>query len=409
MSHFTNFSILYRNRNFGLLYLGQFVSFIGTMITSVALPYQIYHLTHSTLMVGLLSLAQLCPLLITALLGGVFADRYHRLRLLLISESLLAVGCILLALNADAAVPQIWAIFLISMAMSALTGLHRPALDGMTQQLVHKNDFAAIGALRAFRNGVCMIAGPAIGGLLIAYFGIVLTFWVDCASFVLSLISLIMMQHIPAPPEANKHLSTWQSLQEGFRYAASRQELLGTYFVDFAAMIFGMPTALFPALAHQMGGAKTLGMLYAAPAVGSLVVSFVSGWVTKVQRQGVAIAIAASLWGVAIILFGLASNIYIALFFLALAGGFDAISGIFRSIIWNQTIPTNFRGRLSGIEMISYLSGPKLGDTESGLVAAAFGITASIISGGALCIAGVAVCCYCLPRFWHYRAEPHNS
>lgn len=407
MSHLTNFSLLLRNRNYGLLYLGQLVSFAGTMITSVVLPYQIYHLTQSTLMVGLLSLLQLCPLLITALVGGVFADRYHRQRLLLISEALLAVGCILLTLNAASATPTIWVIFVVAMAMSAITGLHRPALDSITQQLVNKKDFPAVGALNTLKFSLCMIAGPAIGGLIIAHFGIVVTFMVDFATFAISLIALLMMRDIPGPPksEEEEDLSTWHSLKSGVRYARSRQELLGSYFVDFTAMIFGMPNALFPAMAQSLGGVKVLGMLYAAPAVGALLISFFSGWAKKVRRHGAAVALSAAFWGVAIIFFGLAPNLYLALFCLAIAGALDAISGIFRSIMWNQTIPQQYRGRLSGIEMISYLSGPKLGDTEAGLVAAAFGVTASIVSGGILCVAGVVICCYCLPKFWRYQAS----
>lgn len=404
MSYFINLSLLRKNRNYRLLYTGQFVSFIGTMITSVALPYQIYHETYSTLMVGLLSLFQLLPLLITALLGGVLADRHHRRKLLIIAESLLAIGCLLLAFNAYLTNSHVWAIFVIAVLMSGITGLHRPALTSITQQIVAAEDFAMSGALQTFMYSVCVILGPAMGGLIIAHFGLVNTFIIDFATFLFSLITALMMGSIPNP-EITQELSTWSSLKQGFKYAFSSQELLGTYFVDFIAMIFGMPMALFPAIAHAYGGAKTLGFLYSAPAVGSLVVSFISGWTKHIKRHGVAIAWAAILWGVAIIFFGLAKNIWLALFFLSLAGAFDAISGIFRQVMWNEIIPDEFRGRLAGINMISYMSGPKLGDTEAGLVAAAFGITASIVSGGILCVVGVSIFCYFLPKFWQYRAK----
>ncbi len=205
-------------------------------------------------------------------------------------------------------------------------------------------------------------------------------------------------------PKVVADLSTWKSLKQGIHYAMSRQELLGTYIVDFVAMIFGMPIALFPAIAQLHGGPKALGALYAAPAVGALLLSFISGWTAMIKRHGVAIAASATAWGIAIILFGLEKNFFWSLVFLAVAGGADALSGIFRQVMWNETIPNEFRGRLSGIEMISYLSGPKLGDTEAGLVAAAFGITASVVSGGALCIVGVVLSCCFLPKFWRYRA-----
>lgn len=399
-----NLSILRRNRNFRYLFIGQFISFFGTMITGVALPYQIYMETHSTLMVGLLSLVQLLPLLFTALAGGVVADRYHRRMLLLISELFLSIGSVLLVINAMLPTPSIWMIFVIASLMSAFTGLHRPALESIVQQVVPKEDYPSVGALSTLKYSVAMIVGPAIGGLLIAKFGLVLTYIVDVATFVISLISLLMMSHIPKP-QTNTDDSAVSALIKGFRYALSRQELIGTYVVDFLAMIFGMPTALFPAIALSFGGPEQLGMLYAAPAVGALFISIFSGWARNIKRHGVAIALAASFWGVAIIGFGLAPNFFLALVFLSIAGAFDAISGLFRAIMWNETIPNHLRGRMAGIEMISYLSGPKLGDTEAGLVAAAFGVTASVVSGGALCVIGVAICCFALPKFWHYKAE----
>lgn len=403
MKHFIDFSILVNNRNFRLLYFGQCISFFGTMITNVALPYQIYHLTHSTLMVGLLSLAQLLPLLLTALIGGVLADKHHRRTLLLISEFVLAAGCLILTLNAYSNHPSILLLFLISPLMSAVTGLHRPALESIVQQVVDKKDYHAVGALSTLKYSVCAILGPALGGVIIDQFGLVTAYSVDLLTFLLSLLALGLMNHISKPPRT-EDLSTWHSLKNGFKYAFSRQELVGTYVVDFVAMIFGMPLALFPAIAQNYGGANTLGLLYSAPAVGALLISFFNGW-KHFKRHGLAIAIAAAFWGISIIFFGLSNNLYWALFFLILAGGFDGISGIYRSVMWNETIPTELRGRLAGIEMISYLSGPKLGDTEAGLVAAAFGITASIVSGGVLCVLAVGVCCYYLPRFRRYVSE----
>lgn len=404
MQYLINLSLFKRNPNFTYLYIGQFVSFLGTMITSVALPYQIYTMTHSTFMVGILSLCQLVPLLFTALIGGVFADRYHRRMLLLFAETILMIGSLLLALNAQLAQPQIWAIFVIATFMSAFNGLHRPALDSIVQQIVAKEDFPTVGSLASLKGSICMIGGPALGGLLIASSGLVVTYIADVISFAISLIALLLMTHIPKP-HARTDESTWVAMKSGFKYALSRQELIGTYVVDFVAMIFGMPTALFPAIAASFGGASVLGILYSAPAVGALVVSLFSGWTHKVKRHGMAIAISAALWGVAIIFFGLASNFWVAIFFLAFAGAFDAVSGIFRSVMWNQTIPNQLRGRMAGIEMISYLSGPKLGDTEAGLVASAFGVTFSIVSGGVLCVIGVVVCCYYLPKFWSYHAD----
>jgi MFS family permease len=168
------------------------------------------------------------------------------------------------------------------------------------------------------------------------------------------------------------------------------------------AMFLGMPTALFPAMAANFG-AGTVGFFYAAPSAGALVATLTSGWAKKVNRHGLFVAIAAALWGVAIVFFGLAQNLYLALFCLALAGGFDMISGVFRMTIWSQTIPHYLRGRLAGLEMISYTSGPKLGDAEAGIVATLFSVRTSIVSGGILCVAGTAIISLLIPEFIRYH------
>ena len=215
------------------------------------------------------------------------------------------------------------------------------------------------------------------------------------------------MRKLPKPIQAF-HQSVYSSIREGLQFAISRQELMGSYFVDFMAMVFAMPTALFPSMAEMYGGAKALGLLYAAPAVGSLLIAFFSRWTSNVKSDGKAIAISAGLWGLAMIGFGLSSSLFLALLFLVLSGSFDAISGIFRSSLWNHTIPTEKRGRLAGIEMLSYLSGPRLGDARAGLCASFIGTAATITSGGILCVIAVALCCVCMPRFWDYTSSSNN-
>lgn len=395
--------LLYQNPKYCLLYLGQFISLIGTMITSVALPYQVYKETHSTIMVGLLSLFQLLPLLATALLGGVLADRHDRRKLLLLAETFLAIACLVLMGNALLTTPRIMVIFVLAVFMAGITGLHRPALTGIVQQIVAEEDFMRTGAYSGVMYGVGMIVGPALGGVIIAHAGLALTFFIDFLSFIVSLILIYSIKNI-SKIEVTEGLSVWRSLKQGLGYARSRQELIGTYSVDFVAMIFGMPNALFPAMAQSLGGVKVLGLLYAAPAVGALLLVPFMQLAIRVKRRGAAVAVAASFWGVAIILFGLSQQVWLSLFFLAIAGGADAVSGLFRSAMWNEIVPSELRGRLAGIEMISYLSGPRLGDMEAGLVAAAFGVTAAVVSGGVLCIVGVAACSYYLPKFWRYRS-----
>ncbi|MET0556144.1 MAG: MFS transporter [Vicinamibacteria bacterium] len=394
---------LRRHRDYRWLFSAQSVSFLGSMVTYVALPYQMYALTGSSLAVGLLGLVELLPLLVTAFVGGALADTVDRRKMVLWTDVGLALGCGLLALDALLPEPRVWLLYVAAAVMSAMNGLQRPSLEAMTPRLVDPEEVPAAAALQSFRGSMGMIVGPALGGLLIATAGIPWTFLFDLGTYAFSYFAVRQVR-AQAPARAEER-PTLESVREGFRYARSRQELMGTYFVDFIAMIFGMPLALFPALSERLGGPRVLGMLYAAPAVGALVASLTARWTSRVGRHGLAVMLAATGWGVAIVAFGFCDTLWPALFFLALAGGADAISGIFRMTMWNQTIPDALRGRMAGIEMVSYLSGPLLGHVEAGAVAAAWGVRASTVSGGVMCVVGVLVCGALLPRFIAYDAR----
>jgi MFS family permease len=395
-----------RHRDYRLLYAGQAVSLLGTMITYVALPYQMYRLTGSSLSVGLLGLAELVPLLATAFIGGVLADVVDRRRIALATDIGLAAGSAMLAVMA-ATGASVWLLYLVAAWMSAVAGLQRPALESLVPRLVDKDDLPAAASLAVARGSVGMIAGPAVGGVLIASAGLTATYFADVLSYAASLLCLWLIRAVP-PPEGAERPSV-AAVIEGFRYARSRQELIGTYVVDFIAMVFGMPLALFPAMSDRLGGPPVLGLLYAAPAVGALGASFTGRWATYVHRHGLAVMLAATVWGLAIIGFGFSKTLWPALAFLAVAGGADAVSGIFRMTMWNQTIPDALRGRMASIEMVSYSSGPLLGHVEAGVVAAAFGVSASVISGGVLCVVGVLVCGIWLPRFVRYDARQFTA
>ncbi len=396
---------LRRHRDFRLLFVGQVVSFLGSMVTYVALPYQVYQLTRSSLLVGILSFAELVPLVLSALAGGALADAVDRRRLLRLSEVAFCACSLALLVNALLSEPQVWVLFVVSMVMAGVDGFQRPALDSLTPRLVDREELVAAGALASIRMNVGMVAGPAIGGVIIATFGLPATYGLDAFTFLFSLALLARMRAVPPPSDAER--PSLRRIAEGLRYARSRPELLGTYGVDTVAMIFGMPQALFPALAERLGGAEALGLLYTAPSVGSLVVTLTSGWTSVVRRHGVAILVAAGGWGLAIAAVGFADTLPVALAALAVAGGADMVSGIFRSAIWNQTIPDRLRGRLAGIEQVSYSVGPLLGNLEAGAVAAIAGIQASIVSGGILCVVGVGVAAFALPAFRRYDARAH--
>jgi MFS family permease len=376
------------------------VSTFGSMITSVAVPFQVYSLTHSSLAVGVLGLFEIGPILTLAFLGGALADAHDRRRLVLFTEVAFTVMSGVLLANASLPHPHLWVLYVAITVITGLEALQSPSLTALRPRLVDRDELAASSAVMGTTDNLSRIVGPAIGGILIATTGLPSTYAIDVVTFAVSLVTLQIMRAVPPPPDAER--PSMRRVVEGVRYARSRPELMGTYLIDMVAMFFGIPTALFPAIAAQYRGASVLGLLYAAPAVGSLLATATSGWTGRVRRLGLGIVLAAGAWGLAVLGFGLASALPLLLVFLALAGAADEISAIFRSTLWNATIPDALRGRLAGIELISYSSGPTLGNVESGAVASVFGVRASIISGGALCVVGVAGLALALPSLLSY-------
>jgi MFS family permease len=395
--------LLRRRRDFGLLVAGQAISEAGSMATFVAVPFQVYELTGSSLAVGLLGVAEFVPVIVLALVGGALADAFDRRRLVQIAEMGAALVAGALLVNSVLADPQVWVLYVCSALMAGFTAIRRPPLDALIPRLVERDELKAASAIQFSLHNLAAISGPAFGGVLIAAAGLGVTYGVDVVSFVLSLLVLTVMRTPPPPADAEP--PSLRTIVDGVRYAVSRQDLIGTYLVDMNAMFFGMPMALFPAIAKGYGGAEVLGLLYAAPSVGSIVVTLTSGWTRHVHRHGRAVVYGAAAWGLAIVGFGFADALWLALACLAVAGGMDTISGIFRSAMWNETIPDHLRGRLAGVEMISWSSGPLLGDAEAGIVAALTTVRTSVVAGGIACVAGTAALALALPRFWSYDSR----
>jgi len=392
------------SRDFRLVFLGGSVSGIGSFITYVTIPFQVAHLTDDPLMVGLLGVCELVPLLVMAFVGGALADFLDRRLLVRGGELALAVLCGVLLVNALADRPNLWLLFVIAALTATVDGIQRPALEAMIPRLVKPEELPATMALRSLGMQVAQLGGPALAGVLIASVDLAVVYAFDLLTFAISLICLTLVKAVPPPPDADR--PSLRSVVTGLRYARSRPELLGTYLVDINAMFFGMPQALYPFLAMQLGGPRVLGLLYAAPAAGSLLATLASGWTGRVHRHGLMVIIAAGLWGVGIVGAGLSTTLWLTLFCLAFAGAADMISGIFRMVIWSQTIPDHLRGRLAGIEMLSYTTGPLLGQLRSGMMARTrLGVTGSIWVGGVLCIIGTAALALALPKFLRYNGE----
>jgi len=392
-------SPLKASRDYRLLFFGQLVSFFGSMMTFIIVPWQMYQLTRSNAMVGYIALAEFVPMVVLGFIGGALADYFDRRMMLRLTEVGQTVLTAVLVLNAWSETPRIWVLFVVVAIHAGLAALQRPAFESFIQAVIPPEMMAAVMALNSIRFHVGMILGPSIGGIIAARFAAVDAYLIDLATFAASLLAVFMLRHLPRSPNADK--PSIGGVIRALKYAVSRQELLGTYFIDIAAMFFAFPQALYPALAATYGG-ETVGLFPGALAIGALLASITSGWTSKIQRHGVYVIGAAVLWGVGILFFGLSDSLYPSLFFLGAAGFLDMISGIFRGAIWNQTIPNFMRGRLASIEMMSYLTGPMLGSAKMGLVAEHFSVKTALVSGGVLCIVSVILTALFLPKFWSY-------
>ncbi len=397
------------SRDFRRLWFGTGISAIGSQITMVAIPYQLYQETGSTLLVGLLGIAALVPLLIVPIYGGAVADFVDRRRMLLLSDVglLLVTGGLLV--NALLPEPRIWFLFVAEALGTAAYGFQRPARNALTPRLVGDDQLLAAIAVEDVIFTLARVAGPVMGGVLIAAVGLGGAYAIDIATFAASLFAIWLLPPVPSAPDADR--PSIQSILAGFRYVGRRKVLLGIFLVDTNAMIFGMPRALFPAFAEKLGGgASILGLLYAAPFAGALLASLTSGWMMTLRRQGVGVCVAAAAWGVAIALVGFAESVWFALVFLGLAGAADFISAVLRSNILLTVTPDSMRGRLSGIELAQVAGAPEIGNVEAGIVASLASVRASIVSGGLLTVVGTVVIAAAIPALVRYDARhPHRE
>ncbi len=395
---------LRESRDFRLLFAGGTVFYLGGMVSYVAVPYQLYHQTGSNFAVGALGIVELVPLVVFGLYGGALADHADR-RLMLVATGMMQVVLTAVLLgNAVLPDPQVWLIYLVGGLLAAAQALQRPSREALVPRTVKHQQLPAASAVASLGRDASVLVGPTIGGILIQVAGVAWCYAVDVTGLVVAVVLFALMHPYPASDRSNP--PSLNGIMEGIRYAVGRRDLLGTYIVDIVAMFMAMPIVLFPALATQVFNAPTmLGLLYSAESVGSLLVTATSGWTTRVHHHGRAIVLASMVWGGAIALVGLSPNIWWALLALVVAGGGDMVSGIFRATIWNQTIPDSMRGRLAGIEMLSYNLGPLGGQARAGLVADAWSVRGAITSGGLLCVGGVAVTAAVLRDFWGYDAR----
>ncbi len=391
------------SRDFRLLFFQGVVTFFASAMAMIALPLQIKELTDSPLAVGVMGAVELVPLVVFGLYGGALADALDRRRVILLTEAGLGVLAVVLLVNALLPDPLLWPLYVVAAGVSALAGLQRPALDSMMARIVPHEQQTAAAALNSLRYQIGAISGPALAGLVVAYAGYGAAYGVTAVGFVVSVGLCTRLS--PAPPAGGTERPALRGIAEGARYAWSRPVLLGTYAVDLAAMFFAFPNTLFPFLADELDAVWALGLMYSAGAIGGLAIGLTSGWTSRVRRHGLLVIFGAGVWGVAIAAAGWFSQIGVVLVCLAVAGAGDMLSGLGRATIWNQTIPEELRGRLAGIEVLSYSVGPQLGQVRAGTVAGWTGTRSAFWSGGLMCVAAVAMLTAMLPKLVTYDAD----
>jgi MFS family permease len=411
---------LRESREYRLLWIGELVSLTGRQITVVALPLQVFLLTRSSLAVGMIGLVQVVPLILVSIGGGAVADRLDRRLVIVVTEFGLAGTSLLLLLGAIAGYPPLWYLYGAAAVQSGILAINSPARSASVPNLVKREQLPAALALNQVMFNATLIVGPALAGLVLGAFhpttmglkattpGLKWAYGADVCTFTASIAASLMLRPMPPRREEGEVASAgWQAVREGFAYLKGRRVLISTFLIDLDAMIFGMPRALFPVLALSVFrvGPRGLGLLYAAPAVGAVLGALTAGWVGGIRHQGRAVIWAVVLWGAAIVAFGFSGNLFwLALGFLAFAGAADVISAVFRGTILQLSVPDSLRGRLSAIHIMVVTGGPRLGDFEAGLVAQLVTPMFSVVSGGVVCIAGVALLALLMPELGRYHA-----
>jgi MFS family permease len=400
-------SPLRRDPDFRRIWTGQGISAIGNQITRITLPFQVYALTGSPLAIAALTACQLVPIVLFSLGGGSIADAVDRRRLLLVTQVAMAMASLMLAaiaLGVLGAQPPLAAILVVAFVAAGVGAVDQPTRTSAIPRLVPPERLPAAIALNQLSGQTAQVIGPAVGGLLIATVDVGGAYLVDVATFSASLVAIVGMRPLPPLPGAAR--PGLAAVREGLAFARRNRLLLSTFVIDLNAMIFGMPAALFPVLALEVFhvGPEGFGLIAAAPGFGAFFGALLSGWVARVRDVGRAIIAAVVVWGAAIAAFGLATFSFpLALAFLAIAGAADVLSAVFRSTAVQLETPDQLRGRVSALHILVVTSGPRLGDLEAATLASVVGAQASVVSGGVLCILGVAVVARIFPELAAYR------
>jgi MFS family permease len=387
------------------LWLGQAVSHVGLAVTVIAVGQQVYDLTGSSFWVGMLGLANLIPLVVFGLWGGAVADAVDR-RKLLIAGSLVAwTSTVLILLQALFGVPNVYALLATVAVGAAGFALSSSARGAVIPRLVPAELVPSANALNSLVYSIGAVAGPMIGGVLLAQGGYAAAYAADALLFTASLYAAVRLPSLRPLGQISR--PGWRSVGEGLRFIITSPVLLMSFVVDIIAMVFALPRALFPELVDLRfdGSLYALSWLVAAMAVGSVLGGLFSGWVTRVKRQGLALTFVIAVWGLAVAAAGLSQQLWLVLAFMAVGGAADVISSVWRQSILQLYAPDEMRGRMQGVFMVVVAGGPRLGDVRAGATASAFGLTTAWVGGGLACAAAVLVVGLSVASFRNYRSR----
>ncbi|MBC6447245.1 MFS transporter [Actinokineospora xionganensis] len=399
-----------RIKGYRRLWVSTAVTAVGSQLTAVAVPKQVYDLTGSSAWVGIAGAVGLVPLLVFGLWGGAIADAHDRRTVMIVTNIGVAVTSGLLWLQAFVSLGSVWTVLALLGLQQAFVAVNMPTRSAAIARLVPEELIPQANALGFTTFTFGMVFGPLAAGALIPLLGLSTLYLVDTVALVLALWMVTLLPKLP-PGEGSSRKAGLTDIADGFRYLRGRNILLVSFLVDIIAMVAGMPRALFPEMAERTfgdppGGGLALGWLYAAIPIGSALFGIFSGWFARMPRQGAVITISIIVWGLAMVGFGLTTALWLAVIFLAVGGGADLISAVHRSSMLQTEATDEMRGRMQGVFTVVVAGGPRIADVLHGWGGAALGTAAAATIGGILVVALTIVTVVAVPKFWRYRFEP---
>jgi MFS family permease len=407
-----------RTPDFRRLWLTGIVTVIGANLTIFAVPVQLYALTQNSAYVGLSGLFALVPLIVFGLWGGAWADAMDRRLLLIIASCGLAAASVMLWLQAALAMNNVWVVLCLLAVQQAFYAISSPTRAAAIPRMLPDDQLPAANSLNMTVMQFGAIVGPLLAGVMLRWVDLSTLYLIDAITCVAAIWATFRLTPMP-PSDGGRGTPGWGfgAVLDGFRYLAGNRVVLMSFVVDLIAMIFGMPRALFPQMAHEsfggpIEGGTTMALLAAAMSVGAVAGGLFSGWLPRVRRQGLAVVASIVVWGLAMVGFGVAGGfadgnvglfLWIALICLAIGGAADMVSAAFRSTILQQVASDDLRGRLQGVFTVVVAGGPRLADAAHGAAAAAVGTTVAAAGGGVLVVIGMAACALLAPAFIRYR------